>query len=139
MSDDKPATAPVKEDILVRSRVPTASGGGWKSASGVCQIHSPAGQAQSRNTVFWRELHRNMQPVPAEAAATAALYLVIKDAGLSRVQLAAVLGVDEKEVRRLLDPHHASKLPRLEAALEKIGKRLVISVADVEEVAAGTK
>lgn len=78
-------------------------------------------------------------PVPAEAAATPALYLAIKDAGWSKVQLAAVLGVDEKEVRRLLDPHHASKLPRLEAALEKIGKRLVISVADVEEVAAGTK
>jgi hypothetical protein len=34
----------------------------------------------------------------------------------------------EKEIRRLLDPHHRSKLPRLEAALEALGEMLVIGI-----------
>lgn len=65
---------------------------------------------------------------PAETAAKAALYVAMRDAGISKVQLARKLGVDEKEVRRLLDPHYGSKLPRLAQAIEALGKRLVIGV-----------
>lgn len=63
-------------------------------------------------------------PVPAQTAAKAALYLALEEAGLSKVELAARLGCDEKEVRRLLDPRHPSKLPRIQAALAALGKRL---------------
>lgn len=65
-------------------------------------------------------------PVPAQTAVKAALYLALREAGLSKVELAARLGCDEKEVRRLLDPRHASKLPRLQAALSVLGKRLAL-------------
>jgi len=66
--------------------------------------------------------------VPAQTAVKAALYLSMREAGLSKVELAARLGCDEKEVRRLLDPRHPSKLPRLQAALAALGKRLAFRV-----------
>ncbi len=65
---------------------------------------------------------------PAETVAKAALYTAMRDAGVSKVQLAKKLGVDEKEVRRLLDPHYGSKLPRLAQAIQLLGKRLVIGL-----------
>jgi antitoxin HicB len=43
-------------------------------------------------------------------AAKAALNNAMLDAGLSRTELAARLGVDEKIVRRLLDPKHQSHI-----------------------------
>jgi antitoxin HicB len=67
-------------------------------------------------------------PVPAQTTAKAALYLALREAGLSKKQLAKRLRCDEKEVRRLLDPHSSSKLPRLQAALGVLGKRLALRV-----------
>ncbi len=49
----------------------------------------------------------------------------------SIVELAKKLGYDEKEVRRLLDPHHASKIPRIESALHAVGKELVVGFQSV--------
>ena len=65
---------------------------------------------------------------PAETMAKAALYVAMKEAHVTNVQLAKQLGVDEKEVRRLLDPHYASKLPRIAQAVAALGKRLVIGL-----------
>jgi len=65
---------------------------------------------------------------PAETVAKAALYVAMKEAHVTNVQLAKQLGVDEKEVRRLLDPHYASKLPRIAQAVAMLGKRLVIGL-----------
>lgn len=65
---------------------------------------------------------------PAETMAKAALYVAMREAGISKVQLAKQLGVDEKEVRRLLDPHYGSKLPRIAEAIQLLGKRLVIGL-----------
>ncbi len=65
---------------------------------------------------------------PAETVAKAALYVAMVDAGISKVQLAKRLGVDEKEVRRLLDPHYGSKLPRIAEAVGALGRRLVIGL-----------
>ncbi len=67
-------------------------------------------------------------PVPAQMAAKAALYLAMQEAGMSNVQLARKLDCDEKEVRRMLDPRHPTKLPRIREALEALGKRLVVGV-----------
>ena len=66
--------------------------------------------------------------LPALMAAKAALYLAIREIGISKVDLAKKLGCDEKEVRRLLDPHHSSKIPRIESALHAVGKNLIVSV-----------
>ncbi len=65
---------------------------------------------------------------PAETVAKAALYVAMGEAGISKVELARQLGVDEKEVRRLLDPHYGSKLPRIAQAIGLLGKRLVIGL-----------
>jgi antitoxin HicB len=65
---------------------------------------------------------------PAETVAKAALYVAMSAAHVTNVQLAKQLGVDEKEVRRLLDPHYASKLPRIAQAVAALGKRLVIGL-----------
>jgi antitoxin HicB len=69
-------------------------------------------------------------PVPAPMAAKAALYLAMREAGMTNVQLARKLGCDEKEVRRMLDPRHSTKLPRIKEALDTFGKRLVVSVEE---------
>jgi len=65
---------------------------------------------------------------PAETMAKAALYVAMREAGISKLQLAKRLGVDEKEVRRLLDPHYGSKLPRIAQAIRVLGQRLVIGL-----------
>jgi antitoxin HicB len=65
---------------------------------------------------------------PAETVAKAALCVAMREAGISKVQLARQLGVDEKEVRRLLDPHCGSKLPRIAQAISLLGHRLVIGL-----------
>ena len=69
--------------------------------------------------------------VPAQTAAKAALYVALRQRQLTQVELAARLQCDEKEVRRLLDPRHASKLSRLEAALALLGQQIVIGVHPV--------
>ena len=69
-------------------------------------------------------------PVPASMAAKAALYLAMAEAGMTNVQLARKLGCDEKEVRRMLDPRHPTKLPRIKEALDVFGKTLVVSVKE---------
>lgn len=65
---------------------------------------------------------------PAETMAKAALHVAMREAGITKVQLAKRLGVDEKEVRRLLDPHYGSKLPRIAQAISVLGRRLVIGL-----------
>jgi antitoxin HicB len=64
--------------------------------------------------------------VPALMAAKAAIYLAMKEAGISKIELAKRLKCDEKEIRRLLDPRHKSKIDRIETALEALGKYLVV-------------
>jgi antitoxin HicB len=77
-----------------------------------------------------RRRERMVAP-PPETVAKAALYVAMRRAGISKVQLAKRLGVDEKEVRRLLDPHYGSKLPRIAKAISVLGQRLVIGVETV--------
>ena len=64
--------------------------------------------------------------VPAGTAAKAALVLALRESGLSRVALAQRLGVDEKSVRRMLDPRHGTAVRRIEAALRVLGRKLVV-------------
>jgi antitoxin HicB len=68
--------------------------------------------------------------LPPLLAAKAALWASMKDQGVSRSELARRLGVDEKELRRLLSFGHRSRMDRLEAALRALGKRLVVEVRE---------
>jgi antitoxin HicB len=71
--------------------------------------------------------------VEPEIAAKLAVIEAFKAARITQGQLASRLGKDAREVRRILDPNHATKLPALTQALEAMGRRLVVGV---EEVAA---
>ena len=53
----------------------------------------------------------------------------MQEKSLNISQLAQALGVDEKEVRRILDPRHNTKLTTLERTLIALGKRPVLYVA----------
>lgn len=64
----------------------------------------------------------------ATLATKVALYIAVQEAKLNNIKLAKKLQCDEKEVRRMLDPHHISKLTRIESALEKLGRRLSIGI-----------
>ncbi len=64
----------------------------------------------------------------APMAAKAALYLAIKETGMSNAKLARRLGYDEREIRRMLDPRQATRLARIQRVLQMLGKRLLISM-----------
>lgn len=66
---------------------------------------------------------------PAATAAKAVLYDAMREAGISKSELALRLGVDEKEVRRMLDAGHGTKLPRIAEAVEALGRHLHIALA----------
>ena len=79
--------------------------------------------------------HPLLVTLPATMAAKTALYLAMREAKMKKTELALRLGCDEKEVRRMLDPRHPTKLLRIQQALDVLGKRLVVSVASREELA----
>jgi antitoxin HicB len=72
-----------------------------------------------------------VEPSPA-IAAKAALYDALRAAQLTTISAAARhLQVAETEMRRLLDPHHQTRLSRLDAVLRQLGKRLRVEVVDI--------
>ncbi|MDB9310168.1 type II toxin-antitoxin system HicB family antitoxin [Aphanizomenon sp. CS-733/32] len=66
--------------------------------------------------------------VPAQTAIKAALYLAMREKGISKVQLASTLNIHEKEVRRILDPHHTTKLSTMERTLAVLGQRIELQI-----------
>ena len=68
--------------------------------------------------------------LPAQMSAKAALYIAVQKTGVRRSELARQLNLDEKEIRRMLDPMHATKLPRIEAALHALGYGLCVSILE---------
>ena len=71
-----------------------------------------------------------MVPVPLWIAGKLALYLAMIERGVNNSQLARRLGVRETVVRRMLDPDHDTKSEKIQAALEVLGKRIVLAVDD---------
>jgi antitoxin HicB len=66
-------------------------------------------------------------PAPDVSAKLAVLEAFLA-ADISKSEFARRLGKDEKEVRRILDPTHATKLRPLTEALRALGQRLVVGV-----------
>ena len=77
-------------------------------------------------------LKRRQYPigVPLYLAPKLALYIAKRDQGLRNTELAERLGVSETVVRRMLDPKHNTKPERIQAALNALGKRIVVSFED---------
>jgi len=69
-------------------------------------------------------------PLSALMSAKAALYTSMRDKGLTKVAVASRINRNEKEVRRMLDPHHNTKIKSIEQALHVMGKRLKVTVED---------
>ena len=96
-----------------------------EDALGLALLSYPA-----RGLALPRARHKGLTPIaPApEVAAKLAMLEAFAEAGLSKSELARRLGKDEKEVRRILDPKHQTKLAALDDALRALGKRLVVGV-----------
>ena len=67
----------------------------------------------------------------AQISAKVALHEAFRESGINRSALARKLSIAETEVRRMLDPHHPTKLPRIEDALSALGKKIRIEVVNV--------
>lgn len=73
--------------------------------------------------------HR-MVAVPVWIAGKLALDFAMREQEISNSELARRLGVRETVIRRMLDPNHATKTVKLQAALAALGKRLVVAIED---------
>jgi antitoxin HicB len=73
---------------------------------------------------------RRLVPVPLWLAPKLALYLAMRDQRVNNSELARRLGVHERVIRRMLDPEHASKAEKIQAALAALGKQMTVEVRD---------
>jgi antitoxin HicB len=65
---------------------------------------------------------------PLWVAPKVALYWAMREAGVNNVQLARRLSVRETVIRRMLDPDHATRSEKIQAALSALGKRFSVIV-----------
>lgn len=65
---------------------------------------------------------------PVTTALKAAVYLAMREQGVTKIELARRMKMDEKEARRMLDPNHQTKVPTLERALTALGLRAEVAV-----------
>ena len=76
-----------------------------------------------------KKLGEHMATVPLSTSLKAVLYQAMREDNISKSELARRIGVDEKEVRRMLDPRYPSKTPGLERALLCLGRSVVAEFA----------
>jgi antitoxin HicB len=73
---------------------------------------------------------QRLVPVPLWLAPKLALYLAMRDREVNNSELARRLGVHERVIRRMLDPEHATKAEKIQAALAALGKQMTVEVRD---------
>jgi len=73
---------------------------------------------------------QRLVPVPLWIAGKLALYLTMIEQGVTNSKLARRIGVRETVVRRMLDPDHDTRSEKIQAALEALGKRIVVAIDD---------
>ena len=71
---------------------------------------------------------QRLVPVPLWLAPKLALYLAMRDQQVNNSELARRLGVHERVIRRMLDPEHATKAERIQAALAALGKQMTVEI-----------
>ena len=74
--------------------------------------------------------HQTLVVPPVPIALKAALYGAFREAGVSQRRLARDLDVAESEVRRMLNPDHATKSATMDRALRMLGKRVSVTVGE---------
>lgn len=91
--------------------------------------------------LMFRIKYREQMPLPSrarrgevmiapdpEVALKAAVYWALQESGMSIAELSRALEVDYKEAQRIVNPRHPTKLGRMVAALNVLGKRLTLEV-----------
>jgi antitoxin HicB len=73
---------------------------------------------------------QRLVPVPLWLAPKLALYLAMREQLVNNSELARRLGVHERVVRRMLDPRHATRTEKIQAALAALGKQMTVAVRD---------
>ena len=81
-------------------------------------IPTPSEPASGQQVVF----------VPPLAAMKLAVYQAMRTRGITQRQLAQRMGCDERQVRRILDVAHESKVSQVEAALSALSLRVAVDV-----------
>ncbi len=64
----------------------------------------------------------------AAVAMKIALYIAMRDLGMTAAELSRKLGVDNRETQRILNPYHATKTARMGEAIEATGRHAVIEL-----------
>jgi antitoxin HicB len=75
------------------------------------------------------EADEEMVPLSALGMAKTALYEAMREQGVGRAEIARRLRWHLRQVSRVLDLRHASRMKQVEAALAALGLRLIIDVA----------
>src|ERR1017187_4355881 len=73
---------------------------------------------------------QKLVPVPLWIVGKLALYWAVREIGISQSELARRLNVRETVVRRMLDPDIATRPEKIQAALESLGRRVVMAYDD---------
>ncbi len=68
--------------------------------------------------------------VPPMQAMKLATYQAMLDQGVTEASLAAGMGIDGRQVRRILDLEHSTRLDHLLRALEVLGKQVSVTISD---------
>jgi antitoxin HicB len=71
--------------------------------------------------------------LPALTALKAQLYIVLRESGVTRAELARRLGWHREQVDRLFRLNHGSRLDRLEAAFKALQRELDVRLCDAAE------
>ena len=109
----------------------------WARADG----GAPAGRhlAEAEVDLVPRPKARGRDLVPVSVAADVATKLAVleafREAGITKSELGRRIKKNEKEVRRILNPKHPTKLPALTATLRALGRRLAIGMEKADEAA----
>ena len=93
------------------------------------------------STLMFRMKYREDIPVPSRmrrgekliapdtaVAIKIALYVSMRTHGVSAAELSRRLGVDNREMQRILNPSHATKTARMSEAIEATGSHAVIEL-----------
>lgn len=73
------------------------------------------------------------QPVatlPVLVSAKLAIYEAMRLQGITQLALSHKLGMDPRQIRRILDLDHNSRMDQVEAVLKALGRRLVVTVRE---------
>ncbi|MBI3524691.1 MAG: type II toxin-antitoxin system HicB family antitoxin [Betaproteobacteria bacterium] len=73
--------------------------------------------------------------LPPRVAIKLAVHAAMGEQGITQARLGELLGIDGRQVRRILDLDHESKLSQLEAALAALGLRASVSVTKASSAA----